>query len=220
MKPMRPEEFASLYDKHEDYWDGRRAEMRRLRHAYLMRFWRREGNYDESLLVETSRAYELVESYIASLFVRDPSVVVKDDIHGNGDPKLAAAVANLWLRKSRSALEDALRLALIYPFAGIKLATRQAGNVLNRVTPSAVSPGTSSSTTPHRAGTSSGIVRTATTCRSKRPRSGTAIASTAPHLRTVHRGRRRRHGRCRRGTTQQWAHEPAARAVRHGGRGL
>lgn len=140
MKPMRPEEFASLYDKHEDYWDGRRAEMRRLRHAYLMRFWRREGNYDESLLVETSRAYELVESYIASLFVRDPSVVVKDDIHGNGDPKLAAAVANLWLRKSRSALEDALRLALIYPFAGIKLATRQAGNVLNRVTPSAVSP--------------------------------------------------------------------------------
>ena len=140
MKPMRPEEFAALYDKHEDYWDDRRSEMRRLRHAYLMRFWRREGNYDESLLVETSRAYELVESYIASLFVRDPSVVVKDDIHGNGDPKLSAAVANLWLRKSRSALEDALRLALIYPFAGIKLATRQASNVLNRVTPSAVSP--------------------------------------------------------------------------------
>lgn len=140
MKEMRPEQFAALYDKHEDYWDNRRAEMRRLRHAYLMRFWKREGGYDDSLLVETSRAYELVESYIASLFVRDPSVVVKADIHGHGDPILAAAVANLWLRKSRMALEDALRLALIYPFAGIKLSVGPSSNILNRVTPSAVSP--------------------------------------------------------------------------------
>ncbi|MCH1572229.1 MAG: hypothetical protein L7S64_12860, partial [Longimicrobiales bacterium] len=137
---MRPEQFAALYDKHEDYWDDRRSEMRRLRHAYLMRFWKRDEGYDASLLVETSRAYELVESYIASLFVRDPSVVFKPDIHGHGDPKLAAAVANLWLRKSRSALEDALRLALIYPFAGIKLSVGPSSNVLNRVTPAAVSP--------------------------------------------------------------------------------
>ena len=140
MKKMRPEEFSSLYDRHEAYWDERRSEMRRLRHAYLMRFWERAGAYDENLLIETSRAYELVESYVASLFVRDPSVVVKPDIHGHGTPELAAAVANLWLRKSRTSVEDALRLALIYPFAGLKLSVGMSSNVLNRVTVSAVSP--------------------------------------------------------------------------------
>ena len=85
---LSPKEFASIFDRHEAYWDDRRAEMRRMRHAYLMRFWDRDDmQAPEDLLVETARAYELVESFVASLFVRDPSVVIKPDIHGHGDPR-------------------------------------------------------------------------------------------------------------------------------------
>jgi hypothetical protein len=75
----------SIYEAHERYWTDLRPEMRRLRNAYLMRYWKRNPAYDEALLIETSRAYELVESYIASLFVRDPSVVVAPDLRGHGD---------------------------------------------------------------------------------------------------------------------------------------
>ena len=140
MKPLTPSEFADIFDRHQAYWDDRRQEMRRLRHAYLMRFWKRAQDYDEDLLIETSRAYELVESYVASLFVRDPSVVVKDDIHGKGDANIAELAANRWLRKQRDSIEDALRLSIIYPFAGLKLSIGHARQVLNRPELSAVQP--------------------------------------------------------------------------------
>jgi hypothetical protein len=139
-KPMTPKQFAAIFDRHEEYWDDRRPEMRRLRHAYLMRFWKRTGDYEETLLVETARAYELVESYVASLFVRDPSVVVKADLHGQGEPEVAEQVVNRWLRRSRGAIEDGLRLALIYPFAALKLSVGRAKNPLNRIDIAAVSP--------------------------------------------------------------------------------
>tara|TARA_R100000655_G_scaffold15059_2_gene33546 strand:+ start:558 stop:2291 length:1734 start_codon:yes stop_codon:yes gene_type:complete len=139
-RKLKPTEFAAIFDRHKSYWDDRRAEMRRLRHAYLMRFWKRAGNYDEELLVETSRAYELVESYVASLFVRDPAVVVKPDIHGHGKPKVSEAVANRWLRRWRDSIEDGLRLSLIYPFAALKLSISRRTNVLDRVEVAAVAP--------------------------------------------------------------------------------
>jgi hypothetical protein len=139
-KPLTPKQFAVIFDRHESYWDDRRSEMRRLRHAYLMRFWKRTEDYDETLLVETARAYELVESYVASLFVRDPSVVVKPDVHGIGNPEGAEKVANRWLRRSRNAIEDGLRIALIYPFAALKLSVGRAKSPLNRIDIAAVSP--------------------------------------------------------------------------------
>ena len=95
---MSPNEFAAIFDRHEAYWDDRRSEMRKLRHAYLMRFWDRENSAEDDLLIETARAYELVESFVASLFVRDPSVVIKPDIHGHGDAIAAGS------RRARTSL--------------------------------------------------------------------------------------------------------------------
>ncbi len=85
---ITPKLARTIYESHNYYWDERRPEMRRLRNAYLMRYWQRSIAYDDSLLIETSRAYELIESYVASLFVRDPSVVVKPDLRGAGDPTI------------------------------------------------------------------------------------------------------------------------------------
>lgn len=136
---LSAKDFSSIYSQHESYWDDRRGEMRRLRHAYLMRFWDR-ADTDDSFLIETARAYELVESFIASLFVRDPSVVVKPDIHGNGKPAVSEKVANRWLRKRRGAVEDGLRMALIYPFSALKLSVGRGKSPMNRVEVAAVAP--------------------------------------------------------------------------------
>jgi hypothetical protein len=137
---ITPKTARTIYEAHNRYWDERRPEMRRLRNAYLMRYWQRSRSYDDSLLIETSRAYELIESYVASLFVRDPSVVVKPDLRGKGDPELTEEVANNWLLNTRREIEDALRLALIYPFAAMKLCSNDTADVLRRVDMTPVGP--------------------------------------------------------------------------------
>jgi hypothetical protein len=137
---ITPKVARQLYDAHCRYWDDRRPEMRRLRNAYLMRYWKRNPDYDDSLLIETSRAYELVESYVASLFVRDPSVVVKPDIRGNGNAELTQEIANNWLVSTRRQIEDGMRLALIYPWAALKLTASDAPDVLNRVDMTPICP--------------------------------------------------------------------------------
>ena len=137
---ITPKLARTIYESHNYYWDERRPEMRRLRNAYLMRYWQRSIAYDDSLLIETSRAYELIESYVASLFVRDPSVVVKPDLRGAGDPTITEEVANYWLLNTRREIEDALRMALIYPWAGMKLCANDTVDVLRRVDMTPVAP--------------------------------------------------------------------------------
>ena len=130
---ITPKTAREIYEAHTRYWDDQRPELRRLRNAYLMRFWKRNPSYDESLLIETSRAYELIESYVASLFIRDPSVVVSADIRGHGDAEITQQVANNWLKGTRRQVEDAIRLSLIYPWAAMKLTASDSPDVLNRV---------------------------------------------------------------------------------------
>jgi len=130
---ITPKVARTIFEEHTRYWDDRRPEMRRLRNAYLMRYWQRNISYDDNLLIETSRAYELIESYVASLFVRDPSVVVKPDLRGKGDAELTEEVANNWLLNTRRQIEDTLRLALIYPWAAMKLTGNDSPDVLSRV---------------------------------------------------------------------------------------
>lgn len=137
---ITPKVARAIFTEHSRYWNDQRPEMRRLRNAYLMRYWQRSATYDDKLLIETSRAYELIESYVASLFVRDPSVVVKPDLRGKGNAELTEEVANNWLLNTRRQIEDALRLALIYPWAAMKLAANDNTDVLARVDMTPVGP--------------------------------------------------------------------------------
>ena len=137
---ITPEMARRIHDNHEAYWRDRRPEMRRLRNAYLMRYWQRNMSYDANLLIETSRAYEIIESFVASLFVRNPAVVVKADIRGHGDHELTQEVVNTWLTDARREIEDAMRQSLIYPWAAMKLSPTSAKDVLRRVQVTAVGP--------------------------------------------------------------------------------
>ena len=118
---MKALTVESYYRQHEKHWDEQRAELRQLRSAYMTRYWDKRTHAPQQVVIETSRAYEFVEGYIASLFARSPSVIVKGDVRGQGDPRIVQTLCNNFLDNIRTQLEDASRLALIYPCSFLKL---------------------------------------------------------------------------------------------------
>ncbi len=129
----------ALYQAHEAYWKERRPELRRLRAAYMNRYWSK-NEHPDTVLIETSRAYEFVEGYVASLFARAPAVIMRGDLRGGGNSDKAKALANHFLNGIRQQLEDATRLALIYPCAFLKLMPDLNPDPFKRVTVAAVAP--------------------------------------------------------------------------------
>ena len=132
-------QFREAYDSHNAYWDAERREMRKLRNAYANRYWDKAIEPDQ-ILIEVSRAYEYVEGYVASLFSRNPAVVVKADLRGAGTPSKVQAICNEFLSSIRTQLEDATRLALIYPCSFLKLSFNTNSDIFRRVSASAVAP--------------------------------------------------------------------------------
>ena len=137
---MKAETVRAHYAQHEKYWDEKRVEMRELRAAYMTRYWDKNAHAPQQVVIETSRAYEFVEGYIASLFARSPSVVVKGDVRGRGDPSVVQALCNNFLDGIRSQLEDASRLGLIYPCSFIKLLPNAHPDPFKRVSLCSVAP--------------------------------------------------------------------------------
>ena len=136
---MTPKIFKELYEAHSNYWDGRRAEMRRLRNVYANRYWDKTADPSQ-ILIEVPRAYEYVEGFIASLYARNPAVVVKADLRGRGVPQKVQSLANEFLIMIRTVLEDVSRLALIYPNAFLKLSYTANPDPFKRVRASVVAP--------------------------------------------------------------------------------
>lgn len=134
---MKAKIAEALFSKHESYWDKQKSELRKLRAAYMTRYWDHSYSADQ-VLIETTRAYEYIEGYIASLYARNPAVVVKGDVRGRGDSKKVQALSNAFLDKVRTQIEDVSRLALIYPCAFLKLYATQHPDPFKRVGVSAV----------------------------------------------------------------------------------
>ena len=134
---MKAKVAEALFRRHEQYWDKQKKELRKLRAAYMTRYW--DSDYaPDQILIETTRAYEYIEGYIASLYSRNPAVIVKGDVRGRGDPNKAQAMGNAFLSHIRTQVEDVSRLALIYPCAFIKLYATQHPDPFKRVGVSAV----------------------------------------------------------------------------------
>ncbi len=120
---LTPEQCQSICEQHDLYWDGRRDELRELRNLYMTRFFQSTApTLDGILRTEVPKAYAVVESYLGSLYAKNPSVEVQPDIRGRGNAEVAEATANTYLLTVREQLEDATRLALIYPCGLVKLA--------------------------------------------------------------------------------------------------
>lgn len=126
--------IRTVLDEHNHYWDDQRAEMKRYRDVYENRFWQSEYMDDTMVRVETSDCFSYIEGFIASLFSRNPAVVVaKDSSIIEGNAKMAQAVVNRFLFDKREQLEIASRLALIYPSSFLKLTPTSSTDMLEKV---------------------------------------------------------------------------------------
>ena len=139
-KHLTPAEVAEIVAGHDQYFDSKRSMYRECRALYMTRFWRDNAYTDNVLRTEVPKAYAVVESYLGSLYAKDPSVVVGPDLRGRGNPEVAQATANQFLKQVRQQIEDATRLALIYSPGFIKLAPVESVDPMQRVSASAIPP--------------------------------------------------------------------------------
>ena len=131
---IRPKTIKTILETHDAYWEEHKRELYQYKSAYDTDFWDKERlDSDTSILIQTSDGYGYIESYIASLFSRNPGVIIKRGLRGKGDPRKAAALCNDFLVHYREQIEDASRLALIYPNSFIKLVPVSNPDVYKRV---------------------------------------------------------------------------------------
>ena len=139
---LTPLEVRTILEVHERYWDAVRDDMRLYKRLYMTKFWDpAHARYTSGVLrTQVSRAYSTVESYIGSLYAKNPAVTVEPDLRDRGNPEVAEAVANQYLLGVREQLEDATRLALIYPCSFLKLSPVENVDPMKRVACAALPP--------------------------------------------------------------------------------
>jgi hypothetical protein len=139
---LTPQHVAEIVAGHDRYFSDRREELREARRLYMTDFWSREQGESQAggLRTEVPKAYAVVESYLGSLYAKNPAVFVQPDVRARGNAEVAEATANLYLLSVREQLEDATRLALIYPCSFIKLSPVPSVDPLKRVAAAALPP--------------------------------------------------------------------------------
>ena len=134
------ENIKKIVDTHDKYWEDRKPDLYKFKRAYETKFWDDQKNDRSQIVIETADAFGYVESYVNSLFTRNPGVIVKKGIRGGGDPKKAGGLANSFLLSQREVIEDAARLALIYPCSFLKMCPTESSDPLRRINAVAVPP--------------------------------------------------------------------------------
>jgi len=138
---LTPAHVSEIVAQHDLYWTNRREEMREYRRLYMTEFWERQVMSIEGVLrTEVPKAYAVVESYLGSLYAKNPAVYAVPDVRARGNAEVAEATANLYLLTVREQIEDATRLALIYPCSFIKLSPVESVDPLKRVASAALPP--------------------------------------------------------------------------------
>jgi len=137
---MTPNIVQQILKMHEDYWHDKRPDLFKYKMAYETKFWDKQSEAQMATYVQTADAYGYIESYIASLFARNPGVIVKNGIRGRGNAKVAQHLANDFLGFQRKQIENASRLALIYPMAFMKMMPTGNADILKKVDTCAISP--------------------------------------------------------------------------------
>jgi hypothetical protein len=118
-------------DAHDRRMVDERREWQTYKAAYSTKFWKAHQTYNSKsatdvptqLQVEVNRLYGIIESYVSALYPKASRVVVAPGPTLGGDSRLAQLAANKWLNQNRTHLRvlKAIRQALIYPGAGVKL---------------------------------------------------------------------------------------------------
>jgi len=142
---MKPDEIQRILAQHDAYWDDCRSELRQQKAFYMTRYWKERlqvpyGDRSQVLRTELPKGYAVVESYLGSLYAKNPAVIVGPDIRGRGNPEVSQATANRYLLTVREQVEDATRLALVFPCSFLKLQPVANVDPLKRISAAAVPP--------------------------------------------------------------------------------
>ena len=140
---MNPQKLKMVCEVHDKYWTEKRRDLFAYKQAYETEFWDKSETYgmgDFGITIQTADAYGYIESFIASLFSRNPGVIFKDGLRARGNRKIAEHLANDFLLRQRGVIEDAARMALIYPMSFAKLMPRESDDIYRRVDMFALPP--------------------------------------------------------------------------------
>jgi hypothetical protein len=138
---MKPADLQTILDTHDKYWGDKRHQMLRYKSVYEMDFWDDiDLDAETQIRIQTNDGYGYIESFQASLFAKNPAVAVKSGVLGKGDPQKSQNIINHFLLTSRNEIENASRMALIYPMSFLKLTITERENLYERVLPVAVPP--------------------------------------------------------------------------------
>lgn len=135
---MKEQHLVSILGQHQSYWDSQKTLLKKYKAIYQVEFYKDQKV--NGITVESSFGYTFIESYVAMLFSKQPGVVVGPDPLGTNDPEVVAEVVNRWMKSKRRVLEDATRLALIYPMAFLKLFIKGSNDPLDSIDVQALSP--------------------------------------------------------------------------------
>lgn len=130
----------AIYQNHKNYWKNSASLMRKLKNTYETKQFEDITFDPTNIRVEIADGYAFIEGYIASLFSKFPAVEVGKDSVRKGNDAVVKALANRWLYDQRQVLENASRLALIYPNSFFKLAPRESSIIFDRVSVRPVPP--------------------------------------------------------------------------------
>lgn len=130
----------TIYSNHKNYWKAEAALMRKLKNCYSTEMFRDITIDPTNIRVEVAEGYAFVEGYIASLFSKMPAVEVGNDSIRKGNEKVVRTLANRWLYSQRQVLENASRIAIIYPNSFFKLAHKTSSVIFDRISVRPVPP--------------------------------------------------------------------------------
>ena len=137
---MKPKELKAILTAHENYWEDQKKQLLRFKAVYEMDFWDEELVFDNQIRIQTNDGYGYVESFQASLFAKNPAVILKSGVQGKGDSEKSTKIVNNFLFQARTEMENSSRMAIIYPMSFIKLVPTDSEDLFDKVLPVAVAP--------------------------------------------------------------------------------
>lgn len=142
-KTFSIERIKNIIGLHDNYWEAQRDDLRRWKSVYECNFWEKDQNElngQTMITIETAEGYTYVESFQASLFAKNPAVVIQEGMKKEGDAEKSEIVVNDFLLKTRKEVENCSRLALIYPNAFVKFVPTGSEDIFDMVTSVPVVP--------------------------------------------------------------------------------
>lgn len=136
---MELAEINAIIEAHLGYWANEQPVMDKLTLMMKQELFRTTGYFgvagspNSPIVIEPAYAHSLIEVFMANLSPKAPAVIVGPDIKGEGNPVVVEALSNRYMYDQAALVDRLQRIAIVYPYAFMKLAILPDGSVDNIV---------------------------------------------------------------------------------------